>query len=557
MHTTRIYKSDEFYTDEFKTALDASNAATVKWLNARTKEEQAKAVSLMRETQAELTRLAGVALKLYIEDRAGDYSRLMDDALFMIDQMNADDAGIIAETAFFLYKDALYELITEEQGGKRANDPELWAAAKEKIAARQRVDDKKLYTGVYSEIRGVYLREQYEAARFAFESQNIDGANYPKRSLDEYIAFTSKISELAEDKIDDIIKDNGGLYEMIFNYAADYLKPAAETEGKGTPAATKKSYLTPVNIPDIFHTPNSIVANEFPFWQARFYKENDGQITFLPDVGNLEFNLSGNDKNPVNIYVALNYEGDITEDGTTTISYNKARIAGFDLAVLDAICSFMEHGTDNIYVSAIDNLLKGGKTPNNKVSAKRQERIILALRKLSGTRIYLDVRNDLNTKYGDMFAEGIYDGAMLEYDGLKATTYAGRETYVFHVKDLPAIYKYSKAKGNIVQFPTVLLDTGDKSDENIIPLKKELLKHITLINKRLYSNHNISITNLYKRADVPEPTGANRRQKSRDKERFRNWLDYWKKYDYIKDYSIQGDTIHITPKYLTDRKSME
>ena len=292
-----------------------------------------------------------------------------------------------------------------------------------------------------------------------------------------------------------------------------------------------------------------------------FYKENtDGQLTFLPDAGRLPLNVSGNNSNPVNIYVALNYEGDITEDGTTTISYNKARIAGFDLAVLDAICSFMEHGTDSIYVSAIDNFLKGGKTQNNKVSKKRQDRIILALRKLSGTRIYLDIRNDLNTKYGDVFAEGIYDGAMLEYDGLKATTYAGVETYIFHVKDLPAIYKYSKAKGNIVQFPTVLLDTGDRAEENIIPLKKELLKHITLINKRIYNNHNISISNLYKRADVPEPTGINRKQKSRDVARFKNWLEYWKTYDYIKDFSVQGDTITITPNYITSKnknQSME
>ena len=104
------------------------------------------------------------------------------------------------------------------------------------------------------------------------------------------------------------------------------------------------------------------------------------------------------------------------------------------------------------------------------------------------------------------------------------------------------------------------MDTGDRAEENIIPLKKELLKHITLINKRIYDNHNISISNLYKRADVPEPTGINRKQKSRDVARFKNWLEYWKTYDYIKDFSVQGDTITITPNYITSKnknQSME
>ena len=550
MHKTISYKSDEFYTDDFKAALDANNEATVQWLNAKNKEEQAAAISLMRDTQADITRLAAIALKRYIEDRSGNYDVLLEDALYMIEQI--DNTDYIAETAFFLYKEALYTAIVDEQGD--IPDAEKWTAAKERIAAQEQVDDKELMYGLSVEIRDVYLREQYEAARFAFESQSVPEANYPKRTKDEYIAFTCKISELAEAQINKIIEENGGLYKLIFDYAAEYVSVPHDAQGHSIPAAAKKNRLNPITLPNVFHTPNSYVANEFPFWQQRFYKDNDGQLTFLPDVGYLPMNIAGDAKNPVNIYVALNYEGDITEDGTATISYNKARIAGFDLAVLDAICSFMEHGTDSIYVSAIDNLLKGGKTQNNKISKKRQDRIILALRKLSGTRIYLDVRNDLNTKYGDMFAEGVYDGAMLEYDGLRATTYAGRETYVFHVKDLPAVYKYSKAKGNIVQFPTILLDTGDRADEDVIPLKKELLKHITLINKRIYNNHNISITNLYKRADVPEPTGANRKQKSRHIDRFRDWLEYWKRYDYIKDFTIQGDTINITPHYIQSKE---
>ena len=316
--------------------------------------------------------------------------------------------------------------------------------------------------------------------------------------------------------------------------------------------------LTPIQPAKTFHTPNSYMANSFHEVLKYFYKEVDGQYTFsLPNEdGMLPIDITGKSKGHVFDYFSINYEGDITKEGTNTIDYNRARIQGFDTAVLDAICTILETGQNDIYISALDALLNG-RDKIQAVGKKREERILLAFRKLSGTRVKLDITNELKAKY-DFAAldlkEGVLDAAMLEYTGLELTNYAGQKTYVIHVEKMPAIYQYSKAKGEIASFPTALLETGERAEERYTTLKIALLKRISLINKRIMREKKISFIGLYRAAGLKEHENATQRKRERDA--LINMLMYWKKQGYIKGYTsyYEGKSVagfEIEPKYIT------
>ena len=381
----------------------------------------------------------------------------------------------------------------------------------------------------------------------------VNGNIYPQRE-----AFRKCKTKTKEDKA----KYNRLLNQHIKKIKTEYLTPEVLAEADKKPPKKpnkrdKADLLTPLKAADTFYTPNSYIASNFMEILKPFYRDNSGQMTFVPT--NLEIDITGRSKGYVPVMLSINYEGDITKEGTKTIDYNRARIEGFDTAVLDAVCTILETGQNDIYVSAIDALLRG-TDKIQKVSPKREERIALAFRKLGGTRVRLDVTNELKSKY-DFAAlnlkEGIMDAAMLEYTGLELTTYAGAKTHVIHVKEMPAIYQYSKAKGEITSFPTALLNTPERAEERYTTLKVALLKRITLINKRVMNSNTILFDSLYRAAGLEEIKDKGNRSKERD--RLIDMLIYWKEQGYIKGYKphYEGRAytgFEIEPHYIKPEK---
>lgn len=357
-------------------------------------------------------------------------------------------------------------------------------------------------------------------------------------------------------------KDIKRFNKAINDYAEQLIKRFTPKQQAAIQKAFRNRYektdlIKPIQPAETFYTPNSYVAGNFMDILNGFYKDNDGQMSFIPQVMGVD--ITGKGKGNITVMLSINYEGDITKEGTKSIDYNKARIQGFDTAVLDAICTILETGQNDIYVSAIDALLRGSDKIQ-KVSPKREERIKLAFRKLGGTRVQLDITSELKSKY-DFAAldlkEGVIDAAMLEYTGLKLTTYAGATTHVIHVEKMPVIYQYSKAKGEITSFPTALLETGERAEERFTTLKLALLKRITLINKRIMIEKTILFESLYRAAGLEEH--EHKTQRSREREALVNMLKFWKEQGYIKGYEAyykgrEFVGFKIDPHYIKPNK---
>lgn len=406
---------------------------------------------------------------------------------------------------------------------------------------------------------GVFLeeeiRESYSNIKEAGKQPTIRKA--AKAFIISWIEPQQEAYKQCKDKTAEDKAKYKGIIDANTNKILELLTPEMRKRiVQATPDRTER--ITPIQHAETFYTPNSYVASNLPEILKNFYKDNNGQMSFIPQ--NMEIDITGKSKGYVPVMLSINYEGDITKEGTNSIDYNRARIQGFDTAVLDAICTILETGQNDIYVSAVDALLRGSEKIQ-KVSDKREERIALAFRKLSGTRVRLDITSELKGKY-DFAAldlkEGILDAAMLEYTGLELTTYAGMKTYVIHVDKMPAIYQYSKAKGEITGFKTALLNTPERAEERFTTLKIALLKRITLINKRVMSENKILFESLYRAAGLEEH--ENKTQRSREREVIINMLKYWKEQDYIKGYEsyYKGKSfigIKIQPHYERTGKS--
>ena len=405
---------------------------------------------------------------------------------------------------------------------------------------------------------GVFLeeeiRESYSNIKEAGKQPTIRKA--AKAFIISWIEPQQEAYKQCKDKTAEDKAKYKGIIDANINKILEILTPEMRKRiVQAAPDRTER--ITPIQHAETFYTPNSYVAGNFMDILKGFYKDNDGQMSFIPQ--NMEIDITGKGKGYIPVMLSINYEGDITKEGTKSIDYNRARIEGFDTNVLDAICTILETGQNDIYVSAVDALLRGSDKIQ-KISEKREERIILAFRKLGGTRVRLDITNELKGKY-DFAAldlkEGILEAAMLEYTGLDLTTYAGKKTYVIHVDKMPAIYQYSKAKGEITSFPTALLDTPERAEERFTTLKIALLKRITLINKRIMNSKTILFNTLYSTAGLEEIADKGNRSKERDK--LIDMLKVWKEQGYIKGYKphYEGRAytgFEIEPHYINTGK---
>lgn len=347
---------------------------------------------------------------------------------------------------------------------------------------------------------------------------------------------TQIIKELTDDKKEELEKEikecsesyqrGKHLYHDIHN-----IIPTGDTTLKHL-----RNRLTPIAKPHKFYENNTIMSNELVEMYGSLLKEMpNGQITLLPTKVK-EYNPLGK-KSKVEVYnkISFTYGGEL--------SFNKARIKEYDLLVLDAVCTLLYAGNDVLTDADIYRTLKGNT--KTKPTAKQLERIKIAMLKLSGTRMYADITEELNNMTlntdNEEILKGTWDKAIVEYDGLELTAQNGSVVKAYSFRDnagnirFPMIMQYCHVKGQVISYPIKLLDTPEHYTEDYAVMKSYLLKEITnLKNGHRYGQHTLSYCTMYNKCGLEEPT--DKTIKKRDREVIKKMLDYWKDEQYIEGY---------------------
>lgn len=270
---------------------------------------------------------------------------------------------------------------------------------------------------------------------------------------------------------------------------------------------------------------NSKVTNQYSSIEDRLLSyEPDGQLSFLPET--IPVRQSPKNTKVVNTIVGLSYNGDL--------SRKLSRITGYDKAVLNAICSAYQAGNTAMTISDIFRVMNGNtkKDPTE----KQKDKIRMSINKLGSTIIHLDISEEISAKYitidDSRVVKGVIDDALLHCTGGLFKTEKGVEVYAISILKEPILMTYSKAKGQIVSFPTYLLDTKSvSSTDDIIAIKEYLLQQITLLKNGLRDSNVILYDSIYESCrieDAQSKVVAKRRRDSIDK-----LLEEWKCMGYI------------------------
>jgi len=543
-YTTAIvhYKSDEHANKEAVQALREKQIVALQAINdAKTKKEEEQAHRLLHDVIQENGRLEAEALKAYVLDAAGDYEKLLADAKFMIKQI---DENILADVTLLSHN----RLAAEGRLAKQ------YSTKNDTLAEE---DKKAIFEDISVETRSIILGEQYEAARYAFENQtSLDGTrrNFPERTLDEYTNFTSDISELAEKKIEKVIKSAGGILALVFAYT--------DTPAKRTPADTDIEPVkrkTPI-IPELIRRSrysmlNNKIANSYSAIQDHLLTEDaNGQLRIIQEQVEVEVS---NKKSVVTVtsLVSLNYTGEL--------SAKVAKLTAYDRVVLNTICSL--YLADNRIVT-ISSIFKTMNHTDKEPKKSQKGKIRHSLEKLNNHIITIDFSNEAQNDYLD--AEAVAkDDRIVEYsisDRLvnfrvhRIKTTRGTVTDAIEILSEPTLLTYSLIKKNkqIITIPAGMLNVEGVVNitDDVIVIKEYLAKQTRLISEG-ERNKKLLFDTIYKECDL-KPKDKTEAKRYRDT--ITKILDEWKGKGYITAYNMtkQGKSIDGV-EIMTDKNKLK
>ena len=373
-------------------------------------------------------------------------------------------------------------------------DLEEWEKAEKELDT-----DKSIYT-LFKWAREHRKEFDKVAARASYLAKNILLFNLEIKK-EEYAGKT--LQELFDEGFEDDKPIPGSDIEKIIKVVLAQLKTDYQQELRPT-------IQRPENIVS-FKMLNNKVSNSYLSLQDIFLSlDPDGQITMIPEISDPDYKQEVIVRHPVAnkktgkiikqqviSLVSLNYYGDL--------SGKLARIKGYDQSVMNAVCSLVAAGNMIFTLEDIWYLLTQKDRRKNKPTKKQLERIKLSLHKYEGTKIEIDVSDELKEQL--LTADGerimpIIKENLLYFREFVGRTESGREIGAIQLIKTPILWEYSMAKANpqIVTLPIEWLQLGSSinATEDNIALRDYLLKEIRQMQTGNRDNYVINYDSLLK-----------------------------------------------------------
>lgn len=370
------------------------------------------------------------------------------------------------------------------------------------------------------------------------------------------------IRELVETFLsNDVIRRKIAEYEELKPYLnAELQKPqykgrkftelTREEQKEVETAAREAMAATPAQIKKVstFSMLNNKISNEYMSLQDIFLSlQADGQLTIMPgallDDGKAQVKVrneiinkkTGNVVKPaVFSMAALSYTGDL--EGKL------ARINGYDKSVLNAVCSLWIAGNRIITKEEIWYTLNPKNRRKTRPTKKQLARIDLALLRYSGTRIFLDLTNEINEKLINADGENvtpILNEQLLIYREYIFKSETGKTQSAIEILQQPVLLTYSLAKDNVqlVSIPMDWLElpAGLSAKEDIIVLRDYMLKEIKQLQTGNRDNNIFNYGTLLKQLELDE-NQLDRKEKGDVTEKITRLLDGFVQKGIIKEY---------------------
>lgn len=258
--------------------------------------------------------------------------------------------------------------------------------------------------------------------------------------------------------------------------------------------------------------------------------------------------------------VKLTYEGE-----GVNIS-GRQPVTRFDRLVCDGIASAYIHGSSEGFItSAMVARIINGDDSVDKPSPQQVAAVTRSIDKMRFTRVRIDCKKELEkynaTLDGMPVTGGIIDTYLIKADMVEIQT-SGKIVTGFRVNEPPILYSYAQRTKQIITVPSRLLSIKDEkgkvyTSDTFLLVREHLLRRIEgMKGKNSLHNDTISLFSyekdnkhhcgLYEAAEcgISKPsdiTGSLKITAQRVREHAIKILEFWKRENYIKDFSLEKD----------------
>ena len=256
-----------------------------------------------------------------------------------------------------------------------------------------------------------------------------------------------------------------------------------------------------------------------PEKNSSFYSEESPSVERVPVFVGEALN-----KEPVNVYVSLNVE-EILKTGQVRMR-EEVILNPDNRAINDAVCSLYAAGNEYFTLDMIYRIKRG--TPDSDVKPSDEERksIEASMRKLAGTIITIDAREEMQ-KYGRGIEQ--YEGNLLYVESVIATINNNR-VRCYHILREPVLLKFARDRKQIAECDVEFLALPFSATEENIKIRNYLLQQISHMKHNKKFSHVITYAKLYEYLQVEAPTAASLETKYRRiRDKVCKILDVWKK----------------------------
>lgn len=332
---------------------------------------------------------------------------------------------------------------------------------------------------------------------------------------------TTTLKTLIEQGFDENGKATAGAWKPLIDNAAAELEKFQESQK----VATESNNL-------IHHTANAVQKIEYGLDKVN---ANLWRLSSLYDGTNITIDTARNGKNhaEVNVLASLSFD-----DFTDEVKKQIVKLSQYDKRVYMAAAALFNAGNSVVTASQIYKTMSGNKRPASTSLAN----ISKSLEKMAKIRLSID--NTDENKAMKNLPLYIYKGSLLPCESIAAYINGKFTEEAIHIFREPPLLEFARSRKQLTTFSRKLFDTPISHTELNMAVEDYLIQRIS--RGLEHQNNKILLSTLFEAITPEDSTPRQKRHiKESGHEKIKAILNHYKNIDFIKDFTLTKNYIHI------------
>lgn len=242
-------------------------------------------------------------------------------------------------------------------------------------------------------------------------------------------------------------------------------------------------------------------------------------------------------KNKIDIYFDIDFSGLEELEKQGVISFGTKALTAFDKRVYDAVCSCFLTNGEYMTISEIYRAMGNTGAP----ASKQVKKIYESLTKMGALRFYLNNEQEIDAgmKYPKVVNP---DAPLLPFKRAEKIIINNKVSKnVIMLYEEPTLLQFARGRDQITSIPIEVLQSPVSKTDTNLSIDTYLIYRISRMkNPSQKSSRKILYETIFDKCGI-----TTKQQRYNAKEKIKNFLDHYKKTNFIKSYSKDKDGVYI------------